>query len=316
MQRKLKGRDRTRMEPGSSRPDLAEGGCCDELLSPETGNDWMINAESLRITRIAIAYLFQNVVPLERKDNLAFYDEVTREGADFPELHQLPRELVLLRKLGAQQAEVRVGAMDVIAQGAQPNPAAFRLLIAEIGSSQPVKFFADKSDTVYEKFRDVWGGRLGQLQLVEVSIQGTVAAGDDGGAAGFFQNRVLGFDKGLQGHLGREFNQFGVKLGSSVIVDVGTGAPDPTTIPGAQVEFNLETSPQDPRVLTFQLLVKWPMIQLRLSGMQMPPEVRAKLGGQDFVEMNRDPKMPNTYIDSVYNYLERRVLAFLKAAGR
>jgi hypothetical protein len=48
----------------------------------------------------------------------------------------------------------------------------------------------------------------------------------------------------------------------------------------------------------------------------MPAEARAAWGGQDFVELNVDPKEPSSYIEQVSEYLEHHVLPFISAVSR
>ena len=277
----------------------------------------MILPGSPQLRRTAIAYLFQNVVTQQRSDNLAFYDEITKEGLDFPEMQQLPRELVLLQRGSpGHLAEIHVGSMDVAAApGAPVTAAAFRLLVAETGSSKPIEFFRDTADAVFEAFCNTWGTRRGRLQLVEVSIIAIVAANDPGGAAAFLRDHVMNVAAPAKDHLGRDFGQFGVKLGSGVVVEIGPN-PVTTSLPGAQVDLNIESNIQDPQSLVLTLLVKWPLMQLRLSELQMPPEIKAQLGGRDFLEMNIEPKEPNLYIEQAYGYLNDRVMPFLRATGR
>src|SRR5438105_5581311 len=123
-----------------------------------------------------------------------------------------------------------------------------------------------------------------------------------GGAAGFLRYRVMHSDGSMHKHLGREFGHFLVKLGSGMVVVRGPEASE-QAIPGAMLDLQLESHLQDPRLLVITLLVKWPLVQLRLSDVQIPPEMRNSLGSSDFLELNVQAKQPNVYLDPVYNYL-------------
>lgn len=277
----------------------------------------MIHADSLQLRRAAIAYLFQNVIPPDRADNLMFYDAVQREGLEYTELQQHARELVLLRRASPEHlAEIRVGSLEVqVPSSAVPVAvrAPYRLLVAETASSKPFKFFRDGADTIYNAFHQVWGSRTGRLQLVEVSFIATVSIQDAEGAAGFVRDRVTRTSEAIAKHLGREFMQYGIKLGSGMTVVTGPGAA-PGALPGAQIDLNLESNPQDPRLLVMQSVVKWQALQLPISS--LPPQARETVGGRDLIEVNTDAQQPNYYLDQAYNYLTNNVLPFLTALSR
>lgn len=277
----------------------------------------MILTDSLQLRRTAIAYLFQNVITPERADTLAFYDEVNKEGLEFPEMQHLQRELVMLRRVPPDHvAEVHVGAMEAQAGPGGPTvPAAFRFLFAETGSTKPFKFYRDAADTIYEAFRKAWGARLGRLQLTEVSYIATLGVNATEGAAGFMRDYLMQVDDPMKRHLGRDWGHFTAKLSSGILLAQGAGA-EQQALPGAGVDIEVQSHPQDPRLLVLTLLVKWPLVQLRLNDLQIPVEVRAGLGGRDFLEVNVEPNPPHDHLDQVYKYLGENVVPFLSAAAR
>lgn len=277
----------------------------------------MILSDSLQLRRTAIAYLFQNVITPERTDTLAFYDEVNKEGLEFPEMQHLQRELVMLRRVPPDHvAEVHVGAMEAQAGVGGPTvPAAFRFLFAEAGSTKPFKFYRDAADTIYDAFRKIWGARLGRLQLTEVSYIATLSLNAAEGAAGFMRDHIMQVTDPMKRHLGREWGHFTAKLSSGILVAQPTeGGQQP--LPGAGVDLEVQSHPQDPKLLVLTLLVKWPLVQLRLNDLQIPVEVRAGLGGRDYLEVNVEPKPPHDHLDLVYKFLTGNVVPFLSAAAR
>jgi hypothetical protein len=275
----------------------------------------MILTESLQLGRIAIAYLYQNAITQDRADNFRFYDEVTKEGVDLPEMQQLPGELVLLQRVSPEHmSEVRVGRMQV--QGAPPGvpvQAPFRLLIAEQGSTKSIKIFQDNADSIASSFHTVWGGRVGRLQLVEVSIVASVQVSSTEGAAAFIRDDVTHVGAAMRNHLGRNFNVFGMKLGSGMFVVQGAEA---LPLGGAHLELSIDSNPQDVRLLQVTLAAKWQALQLRVSDMQIPDQAKEAIGKRDFIELNVEAKQPETYVSQVYNYLQQHVIPFLAASGQ
>lgn len=277
--------------------------------------------DTLQIRRSAIAYLYQGSPALARNDNLSFYDEITNSGVELPEMNQQRQELVLLNRPNAGQAfEVRVGAMVA---PVQPPPgvfvqAPFRLLIAELGAQRPIKFFLESADTIYNAFQRVWGAKAGKLQLVEVSLIATAVMNHPQGAVGFIKERLSKTSAELERHLGREFEGITLKLTSNPGIAVSAGPAPASSLPlsGASVELTFEPNAQDRTQVALTAMVKWQAVQIRLDEMQLPPEVRSALGGRDFLELNAEARVPSTYVAEVYNYLEKRVTAFLSAVGR
>ncbi len=277
--------------------------------------------DSLQVKRRAIAYLYQMVPALQRNDNMSFYEEITKHGVDLPEIMQQPHELALLKRtVGSpeQLDEVRVGAIAApvpMVPGGMV-PAAFRCLIAEQGSSRPLKLFVDLASTIHEAFGHVWGGRAGRLQLVEVAFVATVSVEHPEGAPGFLKEYVTRTAQHVTNHLGRNFDGLSVKFTSNPVMQVGPGGPAVPLV-GAHVELTLEPFLQDiMRQLFVNLAVKWPAMQFRLSDLQVPAEARAALGNKEFVELNVDPREPSSYIEQVSEYMEHQVLPFISAVSR
>jgi hypothetical protein len=274
--------------------------------------------DSLQVRRTAIAYLYQGVPDLERKDNLAFYDEITRQGVDLPELLQQPQGLVLSRRGSGgtdQVAEVRIGPMRAEIPGGAKVNAALRCLIAETGPRSSPEVFKENADLVHGAFNNVWGARVGRVQLVEVSIAATIAVSHGtSGASGFLKDRCTRVGDAVKSHLGREFNGFAVSLTSTPIVAFG---PDPLVAPliGANVDLRLEPFVPDEQLMLITVMVKWPLLQFRLSEMPVPQELREKVR-TDYHELNMTAKQPAEYVIPAWQYLERNVVPFLSAVGR
>lgn len=273
-----------------------------------------MNSESLQVRRIAIAYVFPGAPRLERRDNLAFYDEVTGTGVELPELQQLPQEVVMLhRKAPEYLLEVRVGALvGVPIQPAAAGGAPFRFLVAETGSGKPVKLFTDLADSCYHAFEKVWGARHGPTQMVEVSIISTLSFDAMGGARTFLRERVLRNSDALRNHLGREVNEFAFKFGSGMVVGSTASVPEPMA--NAQLDLVLETVPQDERLLVLNLTAKWHGVQIPVA--ELPEPVRASFEGRQILELNRKSRQPAAYVDETYEYLSKQVIAFLSDISR
>lgn len=272
-----------------------------------------MNSESLQVRRTAIAYVFPSAVRLERRDNLAFYDDVTGSGVELPELQQLPQELVMLhRKAPEYLLEVRVGAMNVPLQPPAAGGLPFRFLVAEAGSGKPVKLFNDLADSCYGAFEKVWGARHGTAQMVEVSIMSTLSFDTAGGARGFLREKLLRNSDSLGNHLGRDVSEFAFKFGSGMILAGDPNSPVPMA--NAQLDLVLETVPQDQRILVVNLTAKWHGVQIPVA--ELPEPARASLGGRQMLEVNRKSRQPSEYVDETYGYLTRQVIAFLSDVAR
>ncbi len=273
-----------------------------------------MNHDSQQVRRIAIAYLFPSSIRLERKDNLAFYDCVTGEGIELPEMQQLPEELVMLNRRSPDYlCEVRVGLLPVPMQ--TPGSAAsglFRFLVAESGSHKAVKLYEDMADTCFAGFEHVWGSRHGFVQMVEVAITSTMSFDGAGGARAFVTERLLRNPEALRNHLGRDITEFAIKLGSGMLL---VGDPSvPTPMSNAQLDLAIETVPQDPRLLVANLTAKWHGVQIPVSG--IPEQVRASIPGKQVLEMNRELRQPSEYVREAYAYLTKQVVAFLADVAR
>lgn len=273
-------------------------------------------SDTLQLRRAAIAYLFQNSIQVERRDNMEFYDAVTQEGIDLPQMQQLPNELVLLNPRGVNQGfEVRVGRMPLAAPAGVNVQAPYRLLIAETGSPRPHKFFVDAADTVFEAFRKIWKDRRGTLQLVEVSLAGAFSAeSEPGGAAGFLRDRALMGEEPIKRSLGRDFGQFGVKMSSPMHLGDLPGLTVP--LKGAQLELSIESVVQDPKLLAVQLLAKWQRVQLPMKNIQLPPQLKEALGGMDMIDINTEANDPREYLEPVYEYFTDNVGRFVAHPDR
>jgi hypothetical protein len=269
--------------------------------------------DSLQVRRTALAYVFPSAIRLDRRDNLAFYDKVTESGVELPELQQLPQEVVLLQRKPPEYVnEVRVGALQMMVPGAAPTGAAFRLLIAEQGSSKPMKFFTDTAENCFSAFRQVWGARHGKVQMVEVALVGTVSCDGNEGPREFIRNRVLRIGKIAQNQLGREQTEFSVRLGAGMLLIHGPEMNAP--VPNAQLDLTLETIPNESRLLAINLVAKFAGVQLPVTG--IPEAHRAQLGGRQVLEINQELLSPSQYVDPVYAFLTTNVMAFLADAAR
>jgi hypothetical protein len=277
-------------------------------------------ADSLQIRRAAIAYLYQLVPALNRRDNMAFYEELTKQGADFPEMNQQPQELALFRRTAGsldQVAEVRVGALAIQAAPAPSGvvPSAFRFLVAEQGSARPLQAFEESADIIYEAFKHIWAGRAGRLQLAEVSFMLTVAIDEPDGAMAFLSKYATKTGEPARSHLGRNFDGLAIKLNSNPVIALGV-ASDVVPLAGAQIELTLEPFPQDLRQLFMNVIVRWPLLQFKISDIQLPPEARQAAGTREFFELNNEPREPSSYLTQAYGYAEHHILPFLNALRR
>lgn len=277
-------------------------------------------ADSLQIRRTAIAYLYQLVPALNRRDNMAFYEELTKQGADFPEMNQQPQELALFRRTAGsleQVAEVRVGALAVQAAPAPSGvmPSAFRFLVAEQASPRPLSAFRESTDIIYQAFQHVWGGLTGRLQLAEVSFMLTVAIDEPDGAIAFLSKYATKTEESVRSHLGRNFDGVSIKLSSNPVIAFGV-ASDKVPLAGAQIELTMEPFLQDRRQLFMNVIVRWPLLQFRGSDVQLPPEARQAAGSREFFELNNEPREPSSYLTQAFEYVERHILPFLDALRR
>jgi hypothetical protein len=263
--------------------------------------------DSLRIKRIAIAYVYPAMPVLERKDSLAFYDRVTSNRVDFPEFTQKPFDLVMRNRAGTAAtdplSEVRVG---------QIGPNAYRLLYVEQGGTRVLKLVQESADIVYEAFQHVWRGRLGPQAMIEVSFNFSVAITDEGGALGFLRQEMDAVSQGTVDHLGRAFDGLGIRLLSNPLVQLGGGGLAPTNIlANAGIELSIDSAPQDKQHLEMRITVKWPRAQVNTKG--LPDEIRAVAGNRDILELNADERHPSECIAEVERYVTERILPFLRA---
>jgi hypothetical protein len=270
-----------------------------------------MNVDSLQLHRKAIAFLYQQPVPLDKNENLRFYNEVTEQGTEYPEINQSPQELALFRRSGPQQvAEVRLGSMlPMLPNGMQGSPI-FRILLAETGSQRPLKFFQDDADIVLAAFNKVWGTRPGRVQLVEVSFHALIAVSTPGGAVGMLRDRFVTTGPLEQSHLGRTFDHMSIKFGSGIVIGGGPSSP---TLPLAngQVEFEIQANPAAPQQLLLNETVKWQTLQVPVNTLQAPPELMRALGGRRYLEVNTETRSPSDYLEDGYEYLEKHVIPFL-----
>lgn len=280
----------------------------------------MIGLDSLQLRQTAIAYLFENAVTMARQDNLAFYESVLRQGAEYPEMRQQPRALQLFRRTSAQHvAEVQIGSFDIVqrGQGGQPTAqsSAFRFLFAERNSTKPNKFFVDEADTLFRVFEEQWGARRGKLTAVEASFVAAVAVDDAKGPTELLLDRVFGGKDLAKTHLGRDFEAINFSLGSAATLPVG-GAPVSDALASTQIELSFGSPPMESRSVVINLQLKWVAINVRLSDMNVPDAVKKSPAGQKPIEANMEAKEPKHYLVAGYEFLTKRVVPFLNAFGR
>lgn len=283
----------------------------------------MIVDSSLQVRRTAIAYLHPPVpmqgATTQRQDNLQFYERILTAGLEYPEMVQQGSELVLLnRSAGPEQvSEVRVGNIALV-QGPPPPgtqvPAHFRLLFAEQNSSKAFKLIQDAAETIYEASRHIWGARLGQVGMVEVSMTATAQMGQSEGAAAYLRDKVTRVGDHVQNRLARQFDQVHIKLVSNAPITIGEGTTPP--LPGAYVELSLDPVIPDPQLVVITLLARWQAIRVDLKHLQLPPALKEAMADKEFIALNQEAQAPTFYIEQVYNYLKTNTVSFLDAVGR
>jgi hypothetical protein len=249
--------------------------------------------QSLTLRSVAIARVFATQPELQRDENLRFYDSVTGQGVDLPELVQSARQVQLLKRAPGQPA----GAFQVLIDhlGSQ-----LRFLVSEDYPPRPFALFAKDADATWDAFLGVWPlNRLGGRPILsEVTLRMT-AASESGSATTFLVDRVLHLSTDSLARLGRAV----LGVGLRVIVPLQVGSRDEKLpLNGADINLLVETLVDDPSRLYFEITAKWPALPL-------PPEIVAQ-GGPSF--LNAEVRKPSEYLEDVYSYLTDRVVTFLR----
>jgi hypothetical protein len=258
----------------------------------------MVDRPTLR--RSAIAYIFGGSIPLSRDENLKFYDRVTASGVDIPQFSIQGGELVLMRPptpvVGA--FESRVGAFG--------QPPQLRFLINELPVDRPAELVWDTADLLWDAFRAVWGAKVAEPNLTEVTLDFTVGApGND--SRGFLEGSVARIDPNAFHHLGREFEGFGLRFVSGPSLTFGPG-PN-VVLAGAAVEMKIETLMQDLSQLFISTTIRWPPLNLPVS--QLPEHIRGHVEGS-VVQANLKAEKPSHYLKLAHDFVTKNLVAFLR----
>jgi hypothetical protein len=258
----------------------------------------MLDRVTLR--RSAIAYLYRETLPLGRDENLKFYDRVTASGVDIPQFSIQGSELALLRPPTpvAGPLEIRVGAFGV--------PPQLRLLVNEVPVDRPSELVWETADLVWDAFRTVWGSRVAEPNLTEVTLEFSAPA-PGGDSRGFLTESVARIDPAAFHHLGRDFEGFGLRFMSGPSISVGPG-PQPV-LPGTDVQMRIETLMNDLTQLFIQTTIKWPPLNVPVN--QLPPQIREHVEGS-VVQANLKAEKPGHYLRLSHDFVVKNLVAFLR----
>ena len=264
--------------------------------------------EHLTLRRSAIAYLYRENLSLARDENLRFYDRVTASGVDISDFSIQGPELVLVRRplaAGSGALEIRAGLF-----GFAPQLTQLRLLVSEtVAVDRPVDLVWETADLVRDAFSTLWGGRLSEPNLTEVTLEFSAAA-PRGDSRGFLAESVAKIDPSSLHHLGRTFEGFGLRFISNQLT-VSTAQPA-QELPGAQVEMRLETLLADLTQLFILATIKWPALSVPVQ--QLPAEVQRQVEGPVF-QANIKAEKPSYYLKLGYDFVAKSVVAFLRHAA-
>jgi hypothetical protein len=259
--------------------------------------------DQLTLRRSAIAYLYRENPSLSRDEHLKFYDSVTGAGVDVLDLSIQGPELVLSRKPapGAGALEIRVGSFG----GPQ-----LRLLVQELPADRrPTDLVWETADLVWDSFRPIWGGKLGEPNLTEVTLDLTAPA-PKGDSRSFLAESVARIDPSALHHLGRPFEGFGLRFMSGPSFTIGSD-PQPA-LPASDVNLRIETLLRDPSQVFFQLTIKWPALNVPVD--HLPAELREQVQGP-VVQANIKAQKPSHYLKLGYDFVVKNVAASLKHAA-
>jgi len=275
-----------------------------------------IAADSIQIRRSAVGYIFQRAIELQRKDCLAFYELLSAEIGDYPEMHQDSATLTLRRHTAPDNvAEVVVNRMDALQPTGAQVPIGTRFLFAEQSSRRPASEFSANADIAFEAFQQTWGSAsLGRVQGVEINIQGTLAVNHVAGAPGLIKQKFLSGATDT-GHLGREFPAATIKLVSGLVVTPQPNAA-PVPLPSAVIDLTIEPFNPDQRLLFFNAVFQWPTAQINLADLALPAQAREALGGRTSLELNQEMNKPSYHFDLGYNYVLKNVVPYLCSLAR
>lgn len=258
---------------------------------------------SVTLRRSAIAYLYRETPPLSRDENLKFYDRVTASGVEVTQFSIQGPELVLLRPPApaAGAIEIRVGVF------AAPVPQ-LRLLISEHPIDRPADLVRETADIVWDAFRTVWGSRVGEPTLTEVTMEYTAPA--PSGSRTFLMDSVAHINPDSLHHIGRDFEGFGLRFMSNANILIGSGSQP--ALPSAAVEMRIETYMADPSQLYFLATVKWPPLNVPVE--QLPAAIRSQIQGP-VIQANLKAEKPSHYLKQSDDFICKNVTAFLKHAA-
>jgi hypothetical protein len=263
--------------------------------------------EHLTLRRSAIAYLYRENLSLTRAEHLKFYDRVTTSGVDVSDLSIQGPELVLVRRPlapGSGALEIRAGLFST------PQLTQLRLLVSEtVATDRPVDLVWETADLVRDAFCAIWGGKLSEPNLTEVTLEFNAAA-PRGDSRGFLTESVARIDPSALHHLGRPFEGFGLRFVSNPSLTLGPGpAPE---LPGAQVELRLETLLADLSQLFLLATIRWPALSVPVQ--QLPAEVQRQIE-VPVVQANIKAEKPSHYLRLSYDFVTKSVVAFLRHAA-
>lgn len=261
-----------------------------------------MSLDSITLRRSAIAYLYRETPPLSRVQNLEFYDRVSTSGVEVTQFSIQGPELVLLRAPAPNTGaiEVRVGTFGA------PVPQ-LRFLVSERPVDRPFDLVWETADTVAEAFQKVWGSRVGEPTLTEVTLE--YSAPTPHGSREFM-NAVARIDPGSLNHLGREFQGFGLRFMSGPALAVGAGTQP--ALPNAMVETRIETLMEDLSQLYIVATIKWPPLNIRVD--TLPEPVRSQIQGP-VIQANLKAEKPSHYLKQSHDFVYLNVTAFLRHAS-
>lgn len=261
--------------------------------------------EQVILRRSAIAYVYRENPALARDENLKFYDRVTASGVEIPEFAIQGGELVLVRRPVpvAGGLEIRVGAFG-------PTPQ-LRLLVSELLGDRPVDLVWETADLVWDAFGSVWGTKLGQPNLTEVTLEFSMPT-PKGESRTFLTESVARIDAAALHHLGRDFEGFGLRLMSGPALTFGSGSQP--ALPASDINLRIETLLRDLSQLLLAITVKWPALIVPAEQLQLPSEIREQIPGP-VLQANVKAEKPSHYLKQVYDFAVKNVVAFLRHAA-
>lgn len=255
--------------------------------------------DTFSLRRAAIAFVFPGQPELRREDILKFYDRVSAEGIDVPQLKQEKSAAILVRASGVG-TQANVFAIEV-----GHHEGNFRFFVHEVWPTRHIDAFKETSDMAWECFKDIWPDSVsGGLILAEAALRLSAVA-EGGNATTFLTDECLRISHDALSKLGRQLQGIGLKL--VLPLEVSIDAEKSIPLEGATANIQVETLLDDPSRLFFEIIVKWPSVPL-------PAKIREATGAPE--RINPEVLRPENYLTQTYEYVTQQMAQFVLHAGK